>query len=68
MSALASFPLCFPLHVTVRITILQYDVEHNRLEKVHMETFGKSGVRRIVPGEFLATDPKGRAVMIGKPS
>eukprot|EP00730_Choanoeca_flexa_P003436 TRINITY_DN11412_c0_g1_i1.p1 TRINITY_DN11412_c0_g1~~TRINITY_DN11412_c0_g1_i1.p1 ORF type:complete len:1210 (+),score=373.66 TRINITY_DN11412_c0_g1_i1:24-3653(+) len=48
-----------------RISILQYDVENNRLEKVHMETFGKSGVRRIVPGEYLATDPKGRAVMIG---
>ncbi|KAJ1498443.1 Splicing factor 3B subunit 3, partial [Coelomomyces lativittatus] len=29
-----------------------------------METFGKSGVRRIVPGEYIATDPKGRAVMI----
>jgi splicing factor 3B subunit 3 len=51
-----------------RISILQYESEHNRLEKVHMETFGKSGVRRIVPGEFLATDPKGRAVMIGEPS
>ncbi|CAG2174878.1 unnamed protein product, partial [Oppiella nova] len=31
---------------------------------VHQETFGKSGCRRIVPGQFLATDPKGRAVMI----
>ncbi|KAF2295949.1 hypothetical protein GH714_035293 [Hevea brasiliensis] len=29
------------------------------------ETFGKSGCRRIVPGQFLAIDPKGRAVMIG---
>jgi hypothetical protein len=29
-----------------------------------VETFGKSGCRRIVPGQFLATDPKGRAVMI----
>uniref|UniRef100_A0AAR2K1C0 Splicing factor 3B subunit 3 n=1 Tax=Pygocentrus nattereri TaxID=42514 RepID=A0AAR2K1C0_PYGNA len=34
-------------------------------EKVHQETFGKSGCRRIVPGQFLAVDPKGRAVMIG---
>lgn len=31
-----------------------------------METFGKSGCRRIVPGQYLAIDPKGRAVMIGK--
>ncbi|KAI6106117.1 CPSF A subunit region-domain-containing protein [Pisolithus croceorrhizus] len=27
-------------------------------------TFGKSGARRIVPGQYLATDPKGRSVMI----
>ncbi|KAJ3040626.1 Splicing factor 3B subunit 3 [Rhizophlyctis rosea] len=27
--------------------------------------FGKSGCRRIVPGQYLAADPKGRAVMIG---
>lgn len=32
---------------------------------MHQETFGKSGCRRIVPGQYLATDPKGRAVMIG---
>ena len=31
-----------------------------------METFGKSGCRRIVPGQYLAVDPKGRALMIGK--
>ena len=33
--------------------------------QVHQETFGKSGCRRIVPGQYLAVDPKGRAVMIG---
>jgi len=32
---------------------------------VHQETFGKSGARRIVPGEYLAVDPKGRACMVG---
>lgn len=32
--------------------------------QVHQETFGKSGCRRIVPGQYLAVDPKGRAVMI----
>lgn len=32
---------------------------------MHQETFGKSGCRRIVPGQYLAIDPKGRAVMIG---
>jgi len=33
--------------------------------QLHLETFGKSGCRRIVPGQYLAIDPKGRAVMIG---
>lgn len=32
---------------------------------MHQETFGKSGCRRIVPGEYFAVDPKGRACMIG---
>ncbi|XP_065160888.1 splicing factor 3B subunit 3 isoform X2 [Atheta coriaria] len=36
----------------------------NIFEKVHQETFGKSGCRRIVPGQYLAVDPKGRAGMI----
>jgi splicing factor 3B subunit 3 len=50
-----------------RIVILEYNPSKNILEKVHEETYGKSGCRRIVPGQYLATDPKGRAVMIGKP-
>lgn len=49
-----------------RIVILEYIPAKNILEKVHQETFGKSGCRRIVPGQYLAIDPKGRAVMIGK--
>jgi len=48
-----------------KITVLQYDPEHNRFKVVHNECFGKSGCRRIVPGEFIATDPRGRALMIG---
>lgn len=48
-----------------RITILEYNPIKNTFDKVHQETFGKSGLRRIVPGQYLATDPKGRAVMIG---
>ncbi|KAL3683395.1 hypothetical protein R1sor_001417 [Riccia sorocarpa] len=48
-----------------RIVILEYNREKNTLDKVHQETFGKSGCRRIVPGQYLAVDPKGRAVMIG---
>jgi len=44
--------------------ILDYDPRTSSFVKVHQETFGKSGARRIVPGQYLATDPKGRAVMI----
>ncbi|KAG8947907.1 pre-mRNA-splicing factor rse1 [Tulasnella sp. 419] len=47
-----------------RIVILEYDPKNNAFNKLHQETFGKSGTRRIVPGQYLATDPKGRAVMI----
>ncbi|KAI4351142.1 hypothetical protein L6164_005525 [Bauhinia variegata] len=48
-----------------RIVILEYNKEKNVFDKIHQETFGKSGCRRIVPGQHLAIDPKGRAVMIG---
>ncbi|KAF5984622.1 pre-mRNA-splicing factor rse-1 [Fusarium coicis] len=46
------------------ITVLEYLSSHNRLSRVLLETYGKSGVRRIVPGEYLAVDPRGRACMI----
>ncbi|KAJ7287318.1 CPSF A subunit region-domain-containing protein [Mycena rebaudengoi] len=47
-----------------RIVILEFSPETGHFVKLHQETFGKSGARRIVPGQFLATDPKGRSVMI----
>ncbi|CCJ29330.1 unnamed protein product [Pneumocystis jirovecii] len=47
-----------------RITILEYKPDSNAFSKVHQETYGKSGVRRVVPGQYLAVDPKGRATMI----
>uniref|UniRef100_A0A672P6K3 RSE1/DDB1/CPSF1 first beta-propeller domain-containing protein n=1 Tax=Sinocyclocheilus grahami TaxID=75366 RepID=A0A672P6K3_SINGR len=46
------------------IVILEYHPSKNMFEKIHQEMFSKSGCRRIVPGQFLAVDPKGRAVMI----
>jgi splicing factor 3B subunit 3 len=48
-----------------RIVILEYVASPPSFKKLHQETYGKSGSRRIVPGQYLATDPKGRAVMIG---
>ncbi|KAF9623834.1 hypothetical protein IFM89_005419 [Coptis chinensis] len=47
------------------ITVLEYDSKKNVFHVLFNETFGKSGCRRMVPGQFLAVDPKGRAVMIG---
>ncbi|KAN0135379.1 CPSF A subunit region domain containing protein [Lactarius tabidus] len=47
-----------------RIVILDYDPRTSSFVKIHQETYGKSGTRRVVPGQYLATDPKGRAVMI----
>lgn len=48
-----------------RIVILQYSKDKGTFLKLHQETFGRSGVRRIVPGQYLAADPKGRACLIG---
>ena len=47
-----------------RITIIEYVPANNRLNRVHLETFGKSGVRRVIPGQYLSVDPKGRACLI----
>lgn len=47
-----------------RITIIEYVPSQNRFNRIHLETFGKSGVRRVIPGQYLAVDPKGRACII----
>lgn len=47
-----------------RIAILEYVPAQNKFSRLHLETFGKSGVRRVIPGQYLATDPKGRACLI----
>lgn len=48
-----------------RLVILQFSKEKNCFVKIHQETYGKSGSRRIVPGQYLAVDPKGRACLVG---
>ncbi|KKY32709.1 putative pre-mrna-splicing factor rse1 [Diaporthe ampelina] len=47
-----------------RIAIVEYQPSQNRFTRIHLETFGKSGIRRVIPGQFLAADPKGRACLI----
>jgi splicing factor 3B subunit 3 len=46
------------------IVILKFDDTEQKFIRVHNEVFGKTGCRRIVPGQYLACDPHGRAVMI----
>lgn len=48
-----------------RVVVLLYNKDTNQFDKIHQETYGKSGCRRIEPGQYLACDPKGRAIMIG---
>lgn len=47
-----------------RITIIEYIPSTNRFSRIHLETFGKSGIRRVVPGQYLVVDPKGRACLM----
>uniref|UniRef100_A0A8C8JAB7 RSE1/DDB1/CPSF1 first beta-propeller domain-containing protein n=1 Tax=Oncorhynchus tshawytscha TaxID=74940 RepID=A0A8C8JAB7_ONCTS len=46
------------------IMILEYHLSNNTFEKIHQETFGKSGCRGIIPGQFLAVDPQGQFMLI----
>lgn len=47
-----------------RLTMLNYDAAKNAFKRIHQETFGKSGIRRTVPGQYLASDPRGRCCML----
>ena len=47
-----------------RIVLLNYDHEKNTFKRIHQETFGKSGIRRTIPGQYLASDPRGRCCML----
>lgn len=47
-----------------RLVTFEYQNEPRHFKTIHFETFGKSGIRRVVPGEYLGVDPKGRAIMV----
>lgn len=47
-----------------KIVFLEFSSVLNRFERVHAETYGKSGCRRVIAGQYLASDPRGRAVML----
>lgn len=46
------------------LTVLSPDVLSATFRQVHCEPFGRSGCRRVVPGQFLTCEPRGRACMI----
>lgn len=47
-----------------RLAILGYDPEAGDLERVKLETYGHSGARRSVPGQYLACDLRGRGCIV----
>ena len=53
----------FGLHILLGFFMAIISV-NNVFEKMLQETYGKTGCRRITPGQFLAVDPNGRAIMI----
>jgi splicing factor 3B subunit 3 len=46
------------------LTLLSFNETRRCFEAMQNEAFGKSGVRRSVPGQYLSVDPKGRALMV----
>lgn len=50
-----------------RISVLDWNEKEGKFIKLHLETFGKTGVRRVVAGHYLSVDPKGRCLIIGAP-
>lgn len=48
-----------------KIVVLEVNPVTNQFEPRQSETYGKTGCRRITPGQYVAVDPKGRAIMIG---
>lgn len=49
-----------------RLSILEFLMSPTpHFVSLYQETYGKSGARRMVPGQWLAADPRGRSVMVG---
>lgn len=46
------------------VTVLRADPLRSTFVPVANEAFGRTGARRTVPGEYLAVDPQGRALMV----
>lgn len=49
-----------------KMVIIEFDPAVKNWKVVYSDVFGRAGCRREIPGQYLAADPKGRALMIGK--
>ena len=48
-----------------KLIILEVDINKKKFITINQEIYGKSGCRRLTPGEYLAVDNKSRAILIG---
>eukprot|EP00960_Hanusia_phi_P004012 117927-Hanusia_phi.AAC.2 len=48
-----------------KLAMVEYNYNMNQFERIYLETYGRSGCRRMVPGQHLAIDSYGRALVIG---
>ncbi|KAJ2812959.1 pre-mRNA-splicing factor rse1 [Coemansia furcata] len=44
--------------------VLEYSTKERRFLAVQYHEFGRTGLRRLVAGQYVAADPRGRAVMV----
>lgn len=52
-----------------KAVILEFDSAKRRFVKTHEETFGKTGCRRIVPGNYMLTQAStSHATLVAVPS
>ncbi len=48
-----------------KLIIFEVDITKRKFKIINQEIYGKTGCRRLTPGEYLAIDNKSRAIMIG---
>ena len=48
-----------------KLIIFEIDINNKKFVRINQEIYGKTGCRRLTPGEYLAIDNKSRAIIIG---
>ncbi|KAJ2023136.1 pre-mRNA-splicing factor rse1, partial [Coemansia sp. S610] len=49
---------------TGALAVLEFNSKERRFVTVQYHEFGRTGLRRLVAGQYVAADPRGRAVMV----